>query len=222
MLRFSLDRALPSCGEVLPVLSLPARVRPTTSTSTTSTIDTTSTGMSTTVLKSVEENTNNSIYEEVQRLCIDVHATCVREIVVSLPGGGHNVHHHPTTTHTTEVVHATTESDIAAVIIASPIPNPVSSTMSSFNVYALESPGYLGIAGKVWDSMYVLLQYLSQHTARLVRGKRIVELGCGTGLAGMFYLLCEFIHALSALTIMLLCVYRHFFVCVRALERHSH
>jgi hypothetical protein len=51
-------------------------------------------------------------------------------------------------------------------------------------VYALESPGYLGIAGKVWDSMYVLLQYLSQHTDRLVRGKRIVELGCGTGLAG--------------------------------------
>jgi predicted nicotinamide N-methyase len=51
-------------------------------------------------------------------------------------------------------------------------------------VYALESPGYLGIAGKVWDSMYVLLQYLSQHTDKLVRDKRIVELGCGTGLAG--------------------------------------
>lgn len=200
MLRFSLDRALPSCGEVLPVLSLPARVRSTTSTSRTGT----GTGMSTTVLRSVEGNTNNTIYEEVQRLCIDVHATCVREIVVSLPGG-HNVHH-PTTTHTTEVVHATTESDIAAVTTASPIPNPLSSTMSSFNVYALESPGYLGIAGKVWDSMYVLLQYLSQHTARLVRGKRIVELGCGTGLAGMFYLLCGFIHALSVLTIIYLCI----------------
>ena len=206
MLRFSLDRALPSCGEVLPVLSLPARVRPTTSTSTTSTIDTTGIGVNTDILRSVEETTNNTIYEEGQRLCIDVHATCVREIVVSLPGGGHNVHHHPTTTHTTEVVHATTESDIAAVTTASPIPNPMSSTMSSFNVYALESPGYLGIAGKVWDSMYVLLQYLSQHTARLVRGKRIVELGCGTGLAGMFCLLYEFIHALSVLTIIYLCI----------------
>jgi hypothetical protein len=63
--------------------------------------------------------------------------------------------------------------------------------------YALESPGFLGIAGKVWDSMYVLLQYLSQHQEALITGKRIIELGCGTGLAGAQYFSFEFLGFVS-------------------------
>lgn len=52
--------------------------------------------------------------------------------------------------------------------------------------YALESPGFFGIAGKVWDSMYVLLRFLSVPENRVlyVAHKRIIELGSGTGLAG--------------------------------------
>lgn len=52
--------------------------------------------------------------------------------------------------------------------------------------YALESPGFFGIAGKVWDSMYVLLRFLSVPENRMlyVAHKRIIELGSGTGLAG--------------------------------------
>lgn len=52
--------------------------------------------------------------------------------------------------------------------------------------YALESPGFFGIAGKVWDSMYVLLRFLSVPENHLlyVAHKRIIELGSGTGLAG--------------------------------------
>ena len=52
--------------------------------------------------------------------------------------------------------------------------------------YALESPGFFGIAGKVWDSMYVLLRFLAlpQSRSQYVEHKRIIELGSGTGLAG--------------------------------------
>ena len=53
-------------------------------------------------------------------------------------------------------------------------------------VYALESPGYLGIGGKVWDSTYVLLNYLERPSNKnLIQGKRVIELGSGTGIAGI-------------------------------------
>eukprot|EP01034_Spumella_vulgaris_P023602 gene23602-29838_t len=52
-------------------------------------------------------------------------------------------------------------------------------------VYALESPGFLGIGGKVWDSTYILLKYLACHRHELIAGRRVLELGSGTGLAGI-------------------------------------
>jgi predicted nicotinamide N-methyase len=54
-------------------------------------------------------------------------------------------------------------------------------------VYVLESPGYLGIGGKVWDSSYVLLAYLlaGEEQRSLIRGRRVLELGSGTGVTGL-------------------------------------
>ncbi|KAF1332829.1 putative n2,n2-dimethylguanosine trna methyltransferase, partial [Globisporangium splendens] len=48
-----------------------------------------------------------------------------------------------------------------------------------------ESPGNLGIGGKLWDSCLVLTRYLSQHKA-FVANKSVVELGSGLGLVGIF------------------------------------
>ena len=42
---------------------------------------------------------------------------------------------------------------------------------------------WLGIAGKVWDSTFVLLEYLNTHRD-IVENRVVVELGSGTGLAG--------------------------------------
>lgn len=50
-------------------------------------------------------------------------------------------------------------------------------------VYVLESPGSLGIGGKVWDATYVILDYL-QTVPDCLKGRHIIELGSGTGLVG--------------------------------------
>jgi hypothetical protein len=57
----------------------------------------------------------------------------------------------------------------------------------SKEVYVLESPGSLGIGGKVWDSSFVLMKYLALHQSEYVRQKHILELGCGTGITGMVF-----------------------------------
>ena len=41
-----------------------------------------------------------------------------------------------------------------------------------------------GIAGKVWDSAFVLVDYLSTSMSEELHDKVILELGSGTGLAG--------------------------------------
>ena len=168
MLRFSLDRPLPSSGEVLPVLSLPARII---SRGGDSILSNSNTFGSVTTGLSDGGRDRSSAYEKVIELCRRVHATCVRQIPL---------------THTT--IAPTTSSDanqpIANNSISTSSSTATSAKDSTFSAYALESPGYLGIAGKVWDSMYVLLQYLALHQEEFVREKRIVELGCGTGLAG--------------------------------------
>jgi hypothetical protein len=47
-----------------------------------------------------------------------------------------------------------------------------------------ECPGSLCIAGKIWESAYALLHYM-QRNPQFIRGKTVIELGSGTGLAGM-------------------------------------
>ena len=55
----------------------------------------------------------------------------------------------------------------------------------SLEVFALECPDYLGIGGKVWDSTYALLSFLERpDCASLIKDKRVLELGSGTGMAG--------------------------------------
>jgi hypothetical protein len=51
-------------------------------------------------------------------------------------------------------------------------------------VHCLESVGYHGIGGKVWDSSFVLMKYLFQNR-RLIHNRNILELGSGTGVLGM-------------------------------------
>ncbi len=51
-------------------------------------------------------------------------------------------------------------------------------------VYAYESPGLLGIGGKIWDSSFILIAYLSAVKNEIIAGKRILELGSGTGITG--------------------------------------
>ena len=50
-------------------------------------------------------------------------------------------------------------------------------TDCNMEVVVAESPGHLGIGGKVWDSALVLLLYLKRRRAALVEGKRVAELG---------------------------------------------
>jgi 2-polyprenyl-3-methyl-5-hydroxy-6-metoxy-1,4-benzoquinol methylase len=52
------------------------------------------------------------------------------------------------------------------------------------SAYVFECPGYVSIGGKIWDATYALLDYIQDHP-ELISGKRVVELGCGTGALGM-------------------------------------
>ena len=55
------------------------------------------------------------------------------------------------------------------------------------HVITLQEPGqaHLGTGLNTWDGSIVLAKYLERHAARLVEGKKILELGAGTGIAGM-------------------------------------
>ncbi len=182
MLRFSLDRPLPSSGEVLPVLSLPARVI---SRSDTSNIPTSEALVRVAVDQRVGKD-RSCTYDKVIELCRSVHATCVRQIPLTHTSIA------PTICTDNKLSIETTTNCTTTTTTTTTSTTTVSSAQgSTFSAYALESPGYLGIAGKVWDSMYVLLQYLAIHQEEYVRDKRIVELGCGTGLAGKsLFMLC--------------------------------
>lgn len=118
VLKFSLNRPLPSGAEVVPVLSLPIKV----------TIGTAHS----------DDPVVAAIIDKTLALCEQQHAYCIRDVRIN----------------------------------------------DSHFVYALESPGFLGIGGKVWDSTYILLKYLAENQQDYVRGRRVVELGSGTGLAG--------------------------------------
>jgi len=176
MLRFNLDRPLPSSGEVLPVLSLPAKVLARGGSGAGG-------GSGGGTIGTVSKNT---AYERVIELCRDVHATCVRQIPLShtttnTSTGGTTTSNTNTPSTANTNTNTTNTTNTTAITTTT---TTTHNTTPTFSAYALESPGYLGIAGKVWDSMYVLLQYLALHQGEYVTGKRIVELGCGTGLAG--------------------------------------
>lgn len=115
----------------------------------------------------------------LHQLANDVHANCIRSIQLPLIIDYNNY-----------IMNSSPSTTIPPISTSHPISTTTTTTVAAatttFSVYALESPGYLGIAGKVWDSMYVLLQYLSLPAQRnqYVQNKRIIELGSGTGLAG--------------------------------------
>ncbi|KAG7386819.1 hypothetical protein PHYPSEUDO_015216 [Phytophthora pseudosyringae] len=64
------------------------------------------------------------------------------------------------------------------------------------DILLAESPGNLGIGGKLWDSCLVLTRYLAARRELLV-GKQVVELGSGLGLVGIF---CSLLGARVTLT----------------------
>ncbi|KAG6599559.1 putative N2,N2-dimethylguanosine tRNA methyltransferase [Phytophthora cinnamomi] len=64
------------------------------------------------------------------------------------------------------------------------------------DILLAESPGNLGIGGKLWDSCLVLTRYLAARRELLV-GKQVVELGSGLGLVGIF---CAMLGAKVTLT----------------------
>mmetsp|Transcript_23061 Transcript_23061/g.67134 ORF Transcript_23061/g.67134 Transcript_23061/m.67134 type:complete len:634 (-) Transcript_23061:135-2036(-) len=57
--------------------------------------------------------------------------------------------------------------------------------VAGMDIIVAESPGHLGIGGKVWDAALVLLQYLRLEKDKLLAGRRVVEVGAGTGLVGI-------------------------------------
>ena len=52
-------------------------------------------------------------------------------------------------------------------------------------VLVAESPGQLGIGGKVWDAALALVCYLRANDTSLLKRRRVLELGAGTGVVGM-------------------------------------
>ncbi|KAJ0409035.1 hypothetical protein ATCC90586_000622 [Pythium insidiosum] len=53
------------------------------------------------------------------------------------------------------------------------------------DILLAESPGNLGIGGKLWDSCLVLTRYLQDYPD-LLRGRQVIELGSGLGLVGIY------------------------------------
>ncbi|CEG35442.1 Putative N2,N2-dimethylguanosine tRNA methyltransferase [Plasmopara halstedii] len=64
------------------------------------------------------------------------------------------------------------------------------------DILLAESPGNLGIGGKLWDSCLVLTRFLAARQD-LIRNKQVVELGSGLGLVGIF---CSLLGAHVTLT----------------------
>lgn len=61
---------------------------------------------------------------------------------------------------------------------------PITISSHTTTIYAYESPGLLGIGGKIWDSNFILLAYLTGFRKQWIEGKTVIELGSGPGAAG--------------------------------------
>jgi hypothetical protein len=57
-------------------------------------------------------------------------------------------------------------------------------------IYVYESPGELGIGGKIWDSTFVLIDYLYKNASQYITNQKVIELGSGTGISGIFSRIC--------------------------------
>ena len=93
----------------------------------------------------------------------NVHAQCMREVKLSEV---------LSTTNTTNTSNTSNTGVNTAATDLTP-------TKSNKSIFVLESPGYYGIAGKIWDSTYVLLSYLYQHDEE-VRNKHTLSKGYNT------------------------------------------
>lgn len=84
--------------------------------------------------------------------------------------------------------------DISPMLLEFPMScvRPIDILNRSRTVYAYESPGQLGIGGKIWDSTFILINYLSEHAKSIIEDEIIVELGSGTGITGKFSLEASF------------------------------
>eukprot|EP01051_Picozoa_sp_SAG22_P012620 SAG22_NODE_1329_length_4710_cov_1.942095_3_plen_283_part_00 len=103
---------------------------------------------------------------DIGRLAVAVHADACREIEV-LPAVGDDGDGGPP--------NAEGCADAAA-------------SGGGFRLVAAESGGHLGIGGKLWDSTWVLVDYLRAQNGTpdcLLAGKHVLELGAGTGVLGM-------------------------------------
>jgi predicted nicotinamide N-methyase len=77
------------------------------------------------------------------------------------------------------------ESEAACPIVSCVRCIELEGSSAGRRVFAYEAAGDLGIGGKVWDSSFVLMRYLEEHRDSLLQGKRVVELGAGTGIVGI-------------------------------------
>jgi hypothetical protein len=87
-------------------------------------------------------------------------------------------------------------NDISPVLLEFPMycVRPIPILNGTETIYAYESPGQLGIGGKIWDSTFILMNYLVKHVKELIENETVVELGSGTGIAGINrFFLCLFL-----------------------------
>jgi hypothetical protein len=86
-------------------------------------------------------------------------------------------------------------NDISPVLLEFPMycVRPIPILNGSETIYAYESPGQLGIGGKIWDSTFILMNYLVKHAKELIENETVVELGSGTGIAGFILFISSYL-----------------------------
>lgn len=179
-LKFSLDRALPGSGaRVHSIITLPIFCSKGTHVS----------GGGGASEDAAEMSSSSSscpvplVVDHIRYLCNSAHANCIRCVPLLQPVS-------------TLLCSAASSSSAAAPSELGKDIDKLSMSEQNNNssyhqdlpkrfAFCFESVGYFGIGGKVWDSSYVMLEYLNQHYTEYVKGKRVLELGSGTGILGI-------------------------------------